>query len=245
MHRFYCQHADFTQKTIAITDGHEIHHIKNVLRLKAGDELAVFNGLNQEARVMIVGIKQGEIQARVDALREAAATEGPKIILACAVPKKAKFELIIEKCTELGVDAIIPLSTARTEVVFSKEKIPAKRERFQKIAVNAAKQCGRPNVPEIYPMTSLGEALRMRGPDTAALIPSLNGTPEYIREVLTSLKKAGTVMVFIGPEGDFTPDEMRLAVEHGCVPVSLGNTVLKVDTAAITTVALCRFFLYN
>jgi 16S rRNA (uracil1498-N3)-methyltransferase len=95
MHRFYCQHADFSHSTIAITDVNEVHHIKDVLRLKAGDGLCIFNGRNQEAKSLISVVKEREIQVRVQSVREA--VKGAiKIILACAVPKKAKFEFIIE-----------------------------------------------------------------------------------------------------------------------------------------------------
>lgn len=245
MHRSYCPHADLTQKTITITDGREVHHIKDVLRLKAGDEMRVFNGRGQEAQAVITSVKEGQVRADVELFLSAEAVTGPRIILACAVPKKAKFEFIIEKCTELGVDEIIPLKTKRTEVIFSKDKLQSKQERFQKVAVNAAKQCGRLDVPKIHPMTALADVLKSRNPKGMAIIPSLNGKPKHIREVLTGAKPAGEIMVFIGPEGDFTPDEVQAAMDAGCLPVSLGETVLKVDTAAITTVALCKFLLYN
>jgi len=245
MHRSYCPHADFTQKTIVITDANEIHHIKDVLRLKAGDELCIFNGHSQEAQAAIVSVKETEVRASIKTVRQAVSTDTSKIILACAVPKKAKFEFIIEKCTELGVDEIIPLKTKRTEVIFAKDKVLAKQERFQKVALNAAKQCGRLNIPKIHPMTALADVLKNRDPQGIGLIPSLNGQPKHIREVLLGTQQAGEIMIFIGPEGDFTPDEVSLAQEHGCLPVSLGETVLKVDTAAITTVALCRFLRYN
>ena len=244
MHRFYCQHADFSLKTTVITDGNEIHHIKDVLRLKVGDELYIFNGQNQEAKATIETIKEREVVARIVSVRQAV-TGKTKIILACAVPKKAKFEFIIEKCTELGVDEIIPLKTKRTEVVFSQEKSASKQERFQKVAMNAAKQCKRLNIPKIHPMTSFADVVKNLDPAGLALIPSLNGHPQHMREVLAKAQGVKVVTVFIGPEGDFTPDEVKLAVEAQCLAVSLGPTVLKVDTAAITTVALCGFFLYN
>ena len=245
MHRFYFQHADFNHKTITINDPNEVHHMKDVLRLKVGDEVYIFNGRNQEAKTVITDIKAGAIEVRVDQVREVSSSGKVKIILACAVPKKAKFELIIEKCTELGVDEIIPLKTKRTEVFYSKEKNPAKQERFQKVAVNAAKQCKRLNIPKIHAMTEFTEVLKNLPEGGLAIIPSLNGNPQHIKQILGASERPLVATVFIGPEGDFTPDEVNLALEHKCLPVSLGDTVLKVDTAAITTVALCRFFLYN
>ena len=244
MHRFYCSHADFASKIIRINDSHEIHHIKDVLRLKAGDRLGIFNSKNEEALAVITSVKDTEVAVRIESVRQAS-TGKTKIILACAVPKKAKFEFIIEKCTELGVDEIIPLKTKRTEVIFSKEKLAPKQERFQKVAVNAAKQSGRLNIPKLHPMTSLADALKNLPAQGLALIPSLNGKPQHIRAVLSCADKIVPVTIFIGPEGDFTPDEVAAAQAAGCISVSLGDTVLKVDTAAMTTVALCRFLLYN
>jgi len=245
MHRFYYEHADFKHKTISLVDAHEVHHIKDVLRLKKGALIRVFNAEQQEAEAVIERVEEACIQLRISRIFEAPQGKGARIILACAVPKRAKFEFIIEKCTELGVDEIIPLKTARTEVVFSKEKLLAKQDRFQKVAVNAAKQSGRRVVPRVWPMTSFEQVLGHVDPAGVALIPSLNGTPRHIRDVLSERKATGPVLILIGPEGDFTPDEVTLAVKANCVPVSLGSTVLKVDTAAISTVALCRFFLYN
>ena len=241
MHRFYFSNADFSKKSILITDRDEIHHIKDVLRLKAGDEVCIFNGSNQEAKAEIASVKQDQVEVRIQSIKEGQPPAKVKIILACAVPKKAKFEFIIEKCTELGVDEIIPLRTKRTEVVFAKEKTAAKQARFQKVAVNAAKQSGRRDVPKIHPMISLAEALKICYGNSVVLIPSLNGQPRHIREILMSRPQTTAVAVFIGPEGDFTPDEVQTAQSQGAVPVSLGTTVLKVDTAAISTVALVRF----
>lgn len=243
MHRFYCQNADFTRTTIIITDKNELHHIRDVLRLKAGQELAIFNGRNQEALAVITSINATEVKASIQSVKEKSEGSRTKIILACAVPKKAKFEFIIEKCTELGADEIIPLKTKRTEVVFAKDKLAPKQARFQKVAVNAAKQSGRSGVPQIHPMTPLTEVLKLGAQEgTMALIPSLNDRSEHIRDVLMSRPRPKAVVVLIGPEGDFTPDEVKLSIEQGCVPVSLGATVLKVDTAAVSSIALVRFF---
>ena len=170
---------------------------------------------------------------------------GAKIILACAPPKKGKFEFIIEKCTELGIDEIIPLKTKRTEVVFKDDKMAGKLSRFEAVAVNAAKQSKRAKVPHIYPMKSLPQVLQTLDPKGVHLFPSLHNHSKHITDVLLKADKQRPVTIFIGPEGDFTPDEVELAIKHGCVPVSLGDTVLKVETAAIAVVALVKFLCRN
>ncbi|MDO8801766.1 16S rRNA (uracil(1498)-N(3))-methyltransferase [Phenylobacterium sp.] len=242
MHRFYCPQADLASKVIVITDPHEIHHIKDVLRLKKGSEVCVFNGKGGEALAMIEEVRDTAVRLQVRSVLEKGKEGRPRIILACAVPKKAKFEFILEKATELGVDVLIPLKTKRTEVIFSGDKQRSKQERFQKVVQNAAKQCGRADIPRISLMTPLAEALKGLDPQGLAVIPSLNGHNSPIREVLDKHQKPVSVTFLIGPEGDFTPDEVALAQEHGCIPVSLGPTVLKVDTAALAVLALANFY---
>ena len=244
MYRFYCADADFSKPTVVIADTHEIHHIKDVLRLKKGSLIQIFNARSQQADAVIEQIKETMIQVNVGAVKQNE-DGGAKIILACAPPKKGKFEFIIEKCTELGVDTIIPLKTKRTEVVFTDDKMAGKLNRFEAVAVNAAKQSKRIKVPHIQPMTSLLQVLKELDPKGVHLFPSLHGHPKHIADVLLKADKHQQVTIFIGPEGDFTPDEVELAIKHGCIPVSLGDTVLKVETAAIAAVALAKFLCRN
>ena len=244
MYRFYCQLADFSKSSVVITDTHEIHHIKDVLRLKKGSLIQIFNGQSQQADTVIEEIKESAISLRVQCIKQGKEVQA-HIILACAPPKKGKLEFIIEKCTELGVDDIIPLKTKRTEVVFNEDRMAGKLSRFEAVAINAAKQSKRIKVPQIYPMTSLPQVLKNLDPNGVHLIPSLHNHPQHISDVLIKAGKDKPVTVFIGPEGDFTPDEVELAIKHGCIPVSLGDTVLKVETAAIATVALVKFLCRN
>jgi 16S rRNA (uracil1498-N3)-methyltransferase len=244
MYRFYCAEADFSKPSVTITDAHEIHHIKDVLHLKKGSSIQIFNARSQQADATIEKINESMVQVKVGEVKKN--EEGArKIILACAPPKKGKFEFIIEKCTELGVDEIIPLKTKRTEVVFIGDKMVGKLNRFVTIAVNAAKQSKRLKVPHIYSMTALEQVLKDLDPHGVHLFPSLHHHPQHMADVLLKADKKQTVTIFIGPEGDFTPDEVELAVKYGCVPVSLGDTVLKVETAAIASVALAKFLCRN
>jgi 16S rRNA (uracil1498-N3)-methyltransferase len=244
MYRFYCQDADFSKSSVVISDPHEIHHIKDVLRLKKGALIQIFNAKSQQADAVIEEINKEAIGVSVKTVKQNEEARA-KIILACAPPKKGKFEFIIEKCTELGVDEIIPLKTKRTEVLFKEDGMAGKLNRFESVAVNAAKQSKRTKVPRIYPMTGLPQVLQTLDPNGVHLFPSLHHHPKHISDVLLKAGKQKQVTIFIGPEGDFTPDEVELAVKHGCVPVSLGDTVLKVETAAIAAVALVKFLCRN
>ena len=244
MYRFYCPDADFLKSSVVITDTHEIHHIKDVLRLKKGALIQIFNAKSQQADAMIEEIEKSAMHACIRNVKQFSNAQ-PHIILACAPPKKGKFEFIIEKCTELGVDEIIPLKTKRTEVIFKEDRMLAKLSRFEAVAVNAAEQSQRAKVPRIYPMTALPQVLQSLDPNGVYLFPSLHHHPKHISDVLLKADKQKSVTIFIGPEGDFTPDEVELAIKHGCVPVSLGDTVLKVETAAIAAVALVKFLCRN
>ena len=131
MHRFYCGQADLDRKIIDISDLKEIHHLRNVLRLKLKDQIKIFNNLGEEIVATVVSMTVRSIQIRKDYDVPALKQKEVEIVLACAIPKKAKFESIIEKCTELGVDQIIPVITQRTVVVIPKAQIPKKNLRLE------------------------------------------------------------------------------------------------------------------
>jgi 16S rRNA (uracil1498-N3)-methyltransferase len=240
MYRFYCQGADFSKPAVTIHDSHEIHHITDVLRLKKGDLIRIFNAKSQQAEAVIERVSDTSIEVRIKTVKENQ-QEGARIVLACAPPKKGKFELIIEKCTELGVDEIIPLRTKRSQVIFDEERMTGKLKRFEAVAVNAAKQSQRLKVPHVHPMTPLPELLKGLDPQGLHLFPTLHHSSMHIAQAIQAAERQKPVTIFIGPEGDFTPDEAELAVKSGCVPVSLGDTVLKTETAAIAAVALVKF----
>jgi len=237
MHRFFSPNTDLRQNIISITEQTEIHHLRTVLRLKEGDKVRVFNGRGQEASGPILSCRKDLIEVKTESLESRTGDEKPRIILACAIPKKAKFETIIEKCTELGVTEIIPLMTKRTEVKYEGAKAATKAKRFQAVAVNAAKQCKRRTIPHIHPVTKFTDAVEQMDTRHAAFIPCLGEKRVQFADALHSAYNSSAVVFFIGPEGDFTAEEVALAKKQGCVPVSLGPTVLKVDTAAISVVA--------
>lgn len=239
MHRFYCPNTDFSPQRITLKNPGEIHHLKNVLRMVPGDELVLFNGQGDEVLAKIESISAIEAQV-VIIRRQEKKLAGVSIILACAVPKKAKFETIIEKCTELGVDEIIPMRTERTEVILTEEKQDRKNVRYQSVAINAAKQSARTTIPTVHQQKSLKTVLSSFDDKACRIIPCLSGERKSIKEVLAGSRSCQQVVILIGPEGDFTPQELRISIQAGFVPVTLGETILKVDTAAITAVGFVR-----
>ncbi|MDP8266696.1 MAG: RsmE family RNA methyltransferase [Candidatus Aceula meridiana] len=245
MHRAFLKTLTTNQKTVTLADSSEIHHIKRVLRLKAGDAITLFNGQGIEAKGKISSFSKNCVQIKIEKITSEKHT-GPILTLACAIPKKAKFQTIIEKCTELEIDEIIPLATKRTEVRLNELQAQKKLIRYQSVAINAAKQSKRKTIPVILPVADLKGALQQIDKNTIAFIGCLDGNRKLLKSVLTEeLKEKGRIIFFIGPEGDFTSEEIKSAIDSGCIPIDLGKTVLKVDTAAISVVSFARLLLYS
>ena len=241
MHRFYCPEIVFDNPPIIITDAKELHHLRDVLRLKKGDKVQVFNQNGEEATGRVLASQPRQVSVSVESIRKHA-PRLPWITLACAIPKKSKFEWIIEKSVELGVDEIIPLMTRRTEIELKGERLEKRTVRYQEVAVNAAKQSQRLTVPIIHAAVDFPSALTMLSKDTVVFIPSLVGPRRNILEAIRGVPSPKRIAFLIGPEGDFTPEEYALARQSGCIPVSLGETVLKVETAAIAAVVCANLF---
>jgi 16S rRNA (uracil1498-N3)-methyltransferase len=242
MRRFYCPHADFSCETILFSDSKEIHHLVNVLRHKEKDKIIVFNGRSEEAQVQLISVSPKEVKLQILSKRKMKSNL-PQIILLCAIPKKGKFETIIEKATELGVAEIIPLKTQRSEVELKEKRLEQKISRYQQVAVNAAKQSQRQTVPVIHSVMKFSSALEELKERSTMLIPSLMGNREPIVTTLTKISSDQPICIFIGPEGDFTPAEYELAFQKGCRAVSLGASVLKVETAALCALScVTQFF---
>ena len=247
MHRFFCPEADLEKSTVSITAPQEIHHIKDVLRLKVNDSIGIFNQNGDEILGTVLSISPRKVEVRKDHAFPKEEKRGPTIILGCAIPKRSKFESIVEKTTELGVDEIVPLKTERTEVLWDLKRFQEKKSRLLKVAINASKQSGLRSIPLIHPVTDFPLAIRQFDQKALKAIPCLLGARQSLRElfdqsgrIVKNSPRAQKIIFLIGPEGDFTPEEVRLAVQAGFVPVSLGETVLKVETAAISVVAFAR-----
>ncbi len=216
----------------------------------------VFDGESQEYECVIDDIAKDKAELSVLRLRsglmvsivEPSVVRAGKALsikldltLACALPKKVKMDYIIEKTVELGVDRIIPIKTERTIVEYSPEKAKEKLKRWQAIAIEASKQCGRIKLPEIKPVSGFDKIVSQVKNYELAVIPHLGPGNKSLKEIFCD-SRPSSLIIFIGPEGDFSGREIKLAKENGCIGVSLGDLVLKVDTAAISVIAFSRLF---
>ena len=240
MNRFYIT-SKIEGDSLTINDNNQLHHIKDVLRLKVNDKVTVFDNTVNEYLCSVAELGNKQVILGVRDKKPAKRTR-TRLTVACAIPKKAKMDEIIDKLTQLGVDIIIPLETERVLVRMDTETKKARLKRWQKIAQSAAEQSQRATVPLVEAIETMKEVLVLSRNFNLKLIATLSGERKYIREVISEAKP-GSILILIGPEGDFTRGEVELATNAGFVPVSLGDYVLRVDTAAISLVSYIKLSL--
>ncbi len=237
MTRCYIPNFILSQKETVLFDKDEIHHLINVLRFKLNDDVFVFNGKGLQASATIISASSHKVTFRINSLEEVR-QQHPLLVLACAIPKRSKFETIIEKCTELGIDEIIPLKTARTEVSKASEALARCHRRYEEVAINACKQSQRAFLPKVHSVMTFTQGLDLISKDDLALFGALQAPSQKLPEITSDLLRSKErIVVLIGPEGDFTQEETQLALNRGAIPVTLGPNVLKVETAAIAAIA--------
>jgi 16S rRNA (uracil1498-N3)-methyltransferase len=237
MHRFFIDQK-IEGSRVNLTDEEKLHYMLDVLRLKKGDEVLVFNGGGREYRCMIEGIEKGLVSLKIRSVKEMPAMD-IKLTVACAVPKQSRMDDIVDKLTQLGVDEIIPLETERVVVKIG-DKRNERLQRWNRIAESAAEQSCRSTLPHIPGILNMREMIDYtRNGYDLRIIPHLEGKKKPIKSVIDNNYRR--ILAAIGPEGDFTPEEVSEAVSAGFVPVSLGDCVLRVDTAAVAAAAYLRF----
>jgi 16S rRNA (uracil1498-N3)-methyltransferase len=212
----------------------EAHHALHVLRLKVGDTLTVFDGRGHEAQCAIAEISRDTVHLKV--LTQSTTPALPcRIILAQAIPKKS-MDLIVQKATELGAAVIAPLISDRTVVKLDDDS--KRLNRWRDIALDACKQCGNNWLPEIRPPQPAHDFLGSLPKCDLKLIASLQPDAKPLKGILRDSANPKSLLILIGPEGDFTPAELGMAKSAGCLPLSLGPLVLRAETAAIYTLSI-------
>ncbi len=229
MHRFFLPNLQQP-----LLSAEEAHHAVHVLRLKVGDTVNVFDGRGHEAQVRVAEITKDSV--RLTILQHSNTASLPcRITLAQAIPKKS-MDLIVQKATELGVASIVPLVSERSVVKLDEDS--RRMDRWHEIALEACKQCGNNWLPEIQPPRKTRDFLSSPGKFDLKLIASLQPDSKLLKAILGDAVRPTSVLILIGPEGDFTPAELGLAKSAGCLPLSLGPLVLRAETAAIYTLSI-------
>lgn len=241
MYRFFVEQNQVGEQQCTIT-GMDVNHIKNVLRMKIGEEILVSNGTDKEYHCKISALEQDVVIADIVDI-DGAKTELPaKIYLFQGLPKGDKMELIIQKAVELGAYAVVPVSTSRTIVKLDAKKEASKLKRWNAISESAAKQSKRMIVPQVMPVMSFRDALAYVKDFDFKVIPyeeadNMAETLEKIR----SVKAGQNICIFIGPEGGFGADEIEKAKEAGLLPVTLGKRILRTETAGLMLLSVMMF----
>jgi 16S rRNA (uracil1498-N3)-methyltransferase len=246
MHRFYMSPEDWNKGALGLA-GAEAHHARDVLRMRVGEKLVIFNGRGREITAEIVDLGSAKIELRK--LHEA---ETPplqcRIVLGQAVPKGKNMDLIVQKAVEIGVAEIAPIISDRTIVQVDSESAAQKQSKWQQIAIEAAKQCGQNWLPHIRAPRKLSELFSVTSdePFDLQLIGSLQPGAQHLKKVLANYsnehqRRPRSVLMLVGPEGDFTPAELALARRHGSQPITLGPIILRVETAAIYCLSILSY----
>ncbi len=242
MHKFYVPELTGDETLVSLKE-EDVNHIKNVLRMRIGEQILVCNGQGINFCCSITDISSRDISVKVDCRYEAKSELPIQLTLFQGLPKKDKMELIVQKAVELGVYRIVPVITRRTIVKLEEAKKEARKtERWNMIAESAAKQSKRDIIPEVTSPVGFKEALRMAGELEANIIPyeetrGIEAARATINE-LCSKKSAG---IFIGPEGGFDIEEIEAAKAVGIEPVTLGNRILRTETAGLAVLSVIMF----
>lgn len=238
MDRFYLSPGQWGDAP-ALT-GDEAHHCCRVMRKQVGDTILVFDGWGREGEARITSVSKSEVGLDLLNVGEAAA-ERPQVEIAVGIPKGKTFDLILQKAVEMGVSRIQPLVSEQGNVRFKESEGEAKREKWQRAVLEACKQCGQNFLPEVAMPLDVDSYLRELEPGFPRFVGALTEDSRCFRPLLDELESPGRITLMIGPEGDFSESEYERVFEAGFTPVSLGELVLRTETAVFWMVAAVRY----
>jgi len=234
MNRFHLPPAAWTENPFL--EGDEAKHLAQVLRAKADDWITVFDGLGNYAEAKVLSVSKQRVDLMLD-LAEFKETPLPEITLAQAIPKGKNMDWIVQKAVELGVSRIVPLVTRHTVVSPGGQKA----EKWRRAALEACKQCAQFTIPKISEPVAFGEWIAAEDSSELKVIASLAEDTRNFRETLAAQPELESLTILIGPEGDFSPEETEAALAAGYLPVTLGDLVLRVETATMFCLSAVRF----
>lgn len=243
--RSFCRPPELEPSEIRLNKP-ESHHLVATNRARVGDTVVVFDGFGSEWICDCMAADRNEAVLKVR-FRQKARPLPFRIALAQALPKGRFMDSIVRMATEVGVATITPLQSERTVVLVDKERGEHKQEKWETVAIEAAKQCGNPWLPQINPVQSVDQFLgNGAGEHDLKLIASLQPGAQPLHNVLEDFNREygrhpRSAVWMIGPEGDFSTAEMALARNHGFAPVSLGPLVLRCETAAVFALSILAY----
>ncbi|MEY8515880.1 16S rRNA (uracil(1498)-N(3))-methyltransferase [Lachnospiraceae bacterium 29-84] len=246
MFQFFVGPEDISEGMVSVT-GSDVNHMKNALRMRAGERVRVSDNAGQDFLCEIASIEEALVTLRI--LAPCQGTELPvQVTLFQGLPKGDKMEWAIQKSIELGVTEIIPVAMRNCVVKLDEKKAEAKRKRWQAIAESAAKQSKRSIIPQVGRVRSFQEAMELSQTLDVRIFPyEQERGMAHTREVFQSIEAGSSIGIFIGPEGGFSAEEVELAKEEmekgGLYVVSLGNRILRTETAGAAALAMLAYAL--
>ena len=243
MQHFFVSPEQVREEKIYV-EGSDVNHMKNVLRMKTGEELTIGDGDGWLYLCVVESYEEDMAVLKILEKKKDESELPSKIYLFQGLPKSDKMELIIQKAVELGVAEIVPMATKRAVVKLDAKKAAKKVQRWNEIAKSAAKQSKRGLIPEVKPVMSFKEAVEYGKSMDMLLIPYEDAKGiAHSREVVETVKDKKSLGIYIGPEGGFPEEEVSLAMKAGAEPVTLGHRILRTETAGMTLLSILMFML--
>ena len=243
MYHFFAEHENtFEDEGYINITGGDVNHIKNVLRLKKGDEILISTGDNLDYTCVIDEITNDVVKSNIIDKNEKGNELPVDIYLFQGLPKQDKMELIIQKNVELGIAGFYPVAMKRCVVKLDKKREESKIKRWNEISLSAAKQSKRSIIPKVNNVLTFKQALDMAGNLDVIILPyeAAEGM-SYTKDIIGSIKSGDKVGIFIGPEGGFDGDELDLAREAGCKIITLGKRILRTETAGLMLMSVLMY----
>jgi 16S rRNA (uracil1498-N3)-methyltransferase len=239
MARFYVPQPQVEQGRLKV-GGEEVKHIRKVLRLKEGDEITVFDGLGKEFEGTIVEERRSSVVIRIENVTSSQKDSPLEVTLAQSLLKGEKMDYLIQKATELGVKEILPFLSSRSVPFLEKSERPKRHDRWERIAIEASKQCGRAILPKIEPLQDYSEMLRTAASNALRLI-LWEREGKKLKDILERSKERKKIFFVIGPEGGFSQGEIEEGKGAGFIPVTLGRRILRAETASLCFLSILQY----
>lgn len=243
MYRFFVEKYQIHDGRVDIT-GEDVNHIRNVLRMRPGEEVLISTGDEWEYTCAIERLEEDRVTLRVEDASRPGRELASKIWLFQCLPKGDKMETVIQKAVELGAYTVVPVASSRCVVKLDERRAAQKVVRWNAIAEAAAKQSKRLIIPEVRGVMRFRDALEAAADLDVKLIPyERQDGMEGTRKILNAIRPGQSAAVMIGPEGGFDDAEVQLAREHGFEPVTLGKRILRTETAGMTMLSILMYLL--
>ena len=240
MRRFLVLPEDIGQERLRLTGG-EAAHLTRVLRLGPGAQVMAFDGAGHEYAAVVERLEAGSVICRIRQQVTVPPREAVQISLGQGLPRARKLEWVIQKTTELGVAEVVPLLTERSVPHVVERDSATKRERWDKIAREACKQCGRSAIPRVWAITALDDFFSAFQTADLKLLLWEGEHSRRLRQVLAQCEHVESVAVVVGAEGGFTSQEVAQAESYGFLPAGLGSRILRTETAGVVAVSLLQY----